>query len=622
MIVYANDKNGFIQDVPNIDKILRVNIEDILGEEASKNEILSWHNSLRFMANVMRDENIPNDIGIALEYNIPSTNNRIDFLITGTDENGELQAIIVELKQWSRVFHTNKDAIVETYYEEGLKDTVHPSYQAASYASLLSDFKEVVQKRGIFLHPCTYLHNCEDDREVRHIFYKEYTDKAPVFCKEDTDKLRDFIKRFVRKGDQKRGIYEIEKSKIVPSKSLIDYVVSMSKGNKEFKMIDDQKIVYQNILHTFKIYQETGKKQVVIIQGGPGTGKSVISVRLLFRMTRKKYISHYITKNSAPRNVFLKKLTDGSPKAKPLFQSSSKYVLSNENEFDMLIVDEAHRLTEKSNLYRNSGENQVKEIINASKVAVFFIDEHQRVSIDDIGSTKEIEKWAKFFKANITHYELKSQFRCNGSDEYIRWLDRLLQIEEKPIKPLSLKSYDFRVFDSPTEMMKCLKKHNKKNKARMVAGYCWDWKSRNNANSKIADIVFPEYGFAYKWNFSNDKTWCISPNSIDQIGCIHTCQGLELDYVGVIIGPDIICRNGEILVNPSKRSSEDRTIRGYKTMMEKDPINTKKLIKELTKNTYRTLMTRGMKGCFVYVMDEELKEYIKNNLSKDDFNRI
>ena len=528
MIIYNNTKRGFLNDIPHIEGILSSNVKAKMGEDTSEGEIRSWHNSLRFMAKVVDSQVIPDDTGIALEYNIPVTNNRIDFIITGLDSEEKSNVVMIELKQWQHVQATEKDGLVVTHYEDGLKETTHPSYQVACYASLLYDFKEAVQQRKVSLHPCVFMHNYVDDGSISDARYQKYTQKAPVFCKGEEDKLREFITTYVCKSDQNKSIYVVENSKIVPSKSLIDSVVKMAQGKPEFKMIDEQKVAYQNILWAYDEYLRTGRKQVVIVKGGPGTGKSVIAVKLLVEMTRRKLLAHYVSKNSAPRNVFYKKFMESKDvhsSIKNLFKSSGGYFDKKVNELDMLIVDEAHRLQQFSGRYGNLGENQIKEIILAAKVSVFFIDEKQLVDFRDIGSVAAIEAWAEYEQADVHHHQLTAQLRCSGSDEYLNWLDHLLQYNNLLPMKLSGTTYEFKIFDSPSEMMAEIKKLNRyKNKSRMVAGYCWDWNSRKNSHQK--DIVIGD-DFAYKWNLSNDDTWSISKGSVDQIGCIHTCQGLE-----------------------------------------------------------------------------------------------
>lgn len=613
VIIYSNIKSGFFKDLPNIASLLKSSILEKLGEDSSEGEILSWKNSLQYIANILDTNLIPDDAGIALEYNIPITNNRIDFIISGLNSDDQLQLILIELKQWQQITPTDKDGIVITQYRDGLRETTHPSYQAVSYASLLYDYKEAVQNKVVCLHPCAFLHNYVNDGALFKEIYAPYFNKAKVFCKGDEIKLRDFILSYIHKGDRQKSIFAIENSKVVPSKSLIDCVVKMAEGIPEFKMVDDQKVAYQNILWAYNQYILTGQKQVVIIEGGPGTGKSVIAIKALVEMTRKKLLAHYITKNAAPRNVLYSKFMGVKgvhSSIKYLFKSSGIYYDKNSNEFDMLLADEAHRLQEHSGIYGNLGENQMKEIINAAKVSVFFIDEKQIVSLSDIGSISAIEDFALQLNANISRFKLTSQFRCSGSDEYMMWLDHLFQYDHKKPFHLSGTTYEFHVLDSPEQVMREIKQKNKwRNKSRMVAGYCWPWVSKKNPKAK--DIIFNDCDFAYQWNLASDKIWSISKGSIEQIGCIHTCQGLEFEYVGVIIGNDLLCRNGEILVNPANRATDDFSVRGWKQRMTKNPEETKNLIRMIIKNTYRTLMTRGMKGCFIYACDSELQQYIK-----------
>lgn len=616
MIVYSNDKRGFIRDIPSIESILKTNIENLLGEESSENEIISWHNSLAFIGRVIDVDSIPDDAGISLEYNIPTFKNRIDFIISGNDADDKGNAVFIELKQWSKLQHTDKDAVVQTRYSDGMKETTHPSYQVRSYAALLYDMKEAVHNQDVLLHPCAYLHNHIDDGEISHPNYSTYTAKAPVFCKGDEEKLRKFITRFVKKGDRGKAMYEIENSNIRPSKQLIDCVNSMIAGNKEFHLIDEQMVAYQNILAAWKEYEKSGMRQVVIVHGGPGTGKSVIAVNVIAQMTRSGHTAHYITKNAAPRNVIKFKLSEAhNRKAATLFHSSTTYGNLPEMSLDMLVVDEAHRLQVRGADRYHMDESQVETIMRASKVSVFFIDEAQRVSIEDIRTADEITNCANAFGASVTHQRLHTQFRCSGSDVYLQWLDSILQIENTNPMRINTSQYDIRVMGNPSELIAEIEELNRKNdKSRVVAGYCWPWNSKKDKN--LFDIEFPEYGVMRQWNFSNDNTWAISKGSVKQVGCIHTCQGLEFDYVGVIIGPDMIYENGRILVAPSKRDKMDSSLKGWRQKYADDMEKGKEIVRAIIKNTYRTLMTRGMKGCRVWAVNPNLNEYLKKYINE------
>jgi DUF2075 family protein len=567
------------------------------------------------MDRIMQDAEIPGDCGVAIEYQIPQTGKRIDFIISGQNGNQADCAMLIELKQWSQANITSKDSIVETYVGGRMGEHTHPSYQAWSYATLLQGFNEVVHTENIQLHPCAYLHNYIEDEVIKNPFYAEYIEKAPIFLKTDALKLREFIKQHIKYGDRSNLMFRIENGKIRPSKLLADSIGKMIKGNQEFVMIDDQKVVYENALALAKKASEKNK-QVLIVKGGPGTGKSVVAINLLVYLTKIGMLALYVSKNAAPRAVYEARLT-GSIRPtviRNLFRGSGAFIDTQNNEFDALIVDETHRLNKHSGLFGNLGENQIKEIIAASKFSVFFIDEDQRVTLKDIGRKQEIEIWASRAGASITELELNSQFRCNGSDGYLAWLDNILQIRETVNEEINDLEYDFQIVDTPSELRDIIFEKNKlSNRARMVAGYCWRWPSKTD--SSAYDIEFPEYDFRMKWNLTEDgSTWIICPESVNQIGCIHTCQGLEVDYIGVIVGEDLVVRNGKIIADPSKRASSDSSVKGYKRLLQEKPAETKEMLDLIIKNTYRTLMTRGMKGCYVYFVDKETAAFFKSRL--------
>lgn len=619
MIVYSASKTQFLDDVltNDIENIVLKNVKRKLNKGVGVAEIRSWASSLVYMDRIMQDKSIPEDCGVAIEYQIPQTGKRIDFIISGQNENNKDAVILIELKQWSEAKRTFKDSIVETYVGGRVGEHTHPSYQAWSYATLLQGFNEVVYTENISLHPCAYLHNYVEDDVIKNKFYAEYIDKAPVFLKSDALKLREFIKRHVKYGDKTSILFRIENGRIRPSKLLADSIGKMLKGNQEFVMIDDQKVVYENALALAKKASEKNK-QVLIVQGGPGTGKSVVAINLLVSLTKLGLVTQYVSKNAAPRAVYEARLT-GSMKAteiRNLFRGSGAFVESLPNEFDALVVDEAHRLNKFSGLFGNLGENQIKEIINASKFSVFFIDEDQRITLKDIGRKEEIEIWASWAGATITELELSSQFRCNGSDGYLAWLDGILQIRDTVNDDINDIDYEFKVVDSPAELRDIIFEKNKlNNRARLVAGYCWKWPSKTNKNAY--DIEFPEYDFKMKWNLTEDSSlWIIKPNSVNEVGCIHTCQGLEVDYIGVIVGEDLIVRNGQVITDASKRASSDTSVKGYKRLLKENPESAKRSLDLIIKNTYRTLMTRGMKGCYVYFLDKETEAYFKENLGQ------
>lgn len=618
MIVYQESKKQFLYDVKLdlIEDKIEQKVREKLNKKTAHNEYLSWMNSMQYMYKVMEDKSIPEDSKIAIEYRIPNSNKRVDFIVSGEDGTGRESAVIIELKQWQHVEKIEtKEAIVKTQLQGRLVETTHPSYQAWSYVSMIEDYNEDVRKYKIDLKPCAYLHNykLENNDDLIDSCYDYYIKKAPVFTRGDAMKLSNFIAKYIKKGNND-VLYHIENGKITPSKSLQDSLTAMLRGNREFTLIDDQKVVFEKALEIAK--NDTSKKQVYIIHGGPGTGKTVLAINMLVGILNLDQNVMYVTKNSAPREVYRKKLTQGKYRKAyidNLFKGSGSFTASENNDFDCLIVDEAHRLNEKSGMFQNLGENQIKEIINASKTSIFFVDDYQMVTTKDIGSSQEIKKWCHFYDVDIYEDTLISQFRCNGSDSYLSWLDNVLEINTEATDDFDY-DYDIRICDTPQEVRELIFEKNRvNNKARMVAGYCWNWIKEGKNNSDYHDIKIGD--FEMSWNLGSSNTWAIDPDSVNEIGCIHTCQGLEFDYVGVIIGDDLRYENG-IITDFTKRARTDQSIKGLKGLYKKDKDKALSIADRIIKNTYRTLLTRGQKGCYIYCIDNNLKEYLKRRLKK------
>lgn len=615
MIVYLADKSQFLEDVDSnkIEERILAEYKRTHRRSVGKSEIGAWRNSMGFMQRIMQDDGIPTDVGVAIEFGIPQTQKRIDFFLTGKNAASRPSAVIVELKQWTQAEASNKDAVVKTFLGGARVETPHPSYQAWSYAALLEDFSEAIRDHHVSLTPCAYLHNCVDGSVLNHSFYAAHTKKAPIFLQDDAERLRAFIKQHVKYGDSGQIAYQIRDGKISPSKSLADCLSSLLQGNREFLMVDDQKVVYETALLLAE-ESNVDNKNVLIVEGGPGTGKSVVAINLLVELTSRLKTVKYVTKNAAPRAVYENRLTGSFTKSRisNLFTGSGAYTETPPNTFDTLIVDEAHRLTEKSGMFQNRGTNQVEELIGSATSSVFFIDENQRVTLKDIGRKKEIRDRAKTLGANVTELALESQFRCNGSDGYLAWVDNTLGIRSTANPTLEGIDYEFVVCSSPNELRsRIVEKNRIRNKARLVAGYCWDWKSKKQPHAM--DIVLPEHNFTARWNLTTDGSlWILKPESVSEIGCIHTCQGLELDYVGVLLGPDFIIRGGVVQTDATKRSKMDASIKGYKTLAKQEPEKAKALADEIIKNTYRTLLTRGQRGCFVHSLDAETNQFLKD----------
>lgn len=623
MIVYSGTKSQFNNDV-NLNLISDKILEKLREKHLSggqESEYQSWQNSLHFMRSAIDDPDIPNDVEVAIEYQIPRTSKRVDFMIAGADAANTNNVVVVELKQWSKAEKVD-DIMrhsVRAYTGGANRIVNHPSYQAYAYATYIKNSSEQVQDERIGIKPCAYLHNCSPAARtpLDDDIYTPWLEEAPLFDKSQTIQLRNFIKKFiVSKSSSGDLLYKIDNGRIRPSKALQDCLVSLMKGNEKFMLLDDQAVVFDLCKKYMAQCRKDMQKRTIIIQGGPGTGKSVLAVNLLKEFLLKNNNACYCTKNSAPREAYQKLLAKSNYKAmvniKQLFRSPFGLCNLTSNFYDCLIVDETHRLVKK--MYGDwKGENQVKECINASLFTVFLLDEDQQITKKDIGSVEEIKKWATELGSEVIMNEdtvLQSQFRCNGSDQYIQLINNILQIGKPMDIDLKELNFDIRVFDDPNELRDTLRELNKiNNKARMVAGYCYDWNVKHNRGEYD---IYLENGFKAKWNLENDKIWAINPNSFEEVGCIHTAQGLEFDYIGVLIGNDLRFdkTGGKIITDRTKISKDDKSS-GIRSA--KDDV-----AERLIKNTYKTLLTRGQKGCFIYCEDKALVDYIRSFLVSYD----
>lgn len=616
MIIYHSTAKEF-KDTVDEGRILEA-IEGAfrskLGRGIPPAERGAYTNSLPQMERVVRRAEIADDCGIMIEYKIPLTNFRVDFIVSGVDEYGAKNFIIIELKQWSEALTADGDGlVVETFTGGASRIVAHPSYQALSYKDFISDFNENVANDSIAAFSCAYLHNYEqkNPEPLHEERYAQLIEISPLFLRNDQSKLEDYLRKYVKHGKGMDILYEIESGKIKPSKKLVDYVSGMFEGKEEYRLLDAQKVAFERA--RFVANNTKTGKSAVIIKGGPGTGKSVISLNLLNSLLGDGLNAVFVAPNASFRETLVKKLAGTMPRMrlKNLFMGSSNFVESNPNEFDALIVDEAHRLKQRG-AYMYQGVNQVDDVIKAARTAIFFIDDNQMVRPDDIGSVAEIKHYADLYGAEVHELELSAQFRCSGAEGYVNWLDDVLQLRETAnYDGWEDGDFDFKIFDDPNEMRKAIKRKDSEGySVRILAGYAWEWTSQKegNADAEVNDVLVPEYEFAMPWNSRKvGSTWAIDESGIDQVGCIHTSQGLEFDYVGVIIGDDLEYSE------ETSTFSTDYT-KYYDKVGKKGLKDNHRELNRLVRNIYKVLMTRGMKGCYIYCTNADLKQYITRRI--------
>jgi len=598
---------------------MRLAFFDYFRYYPSHNEINSWKNSLKSMSLVVATSKL-DDHGILLEYQLPLTSKRLDFMICGKDDAWSDNAIIIELKQWEKCSMAEGENEVMTYVGGGEREVLHPSAQVGRYMMYLKDTHTAFYEGQvpISLSACSYLHNYRyfSDDVLFAEKFKRLIETCPVFTSEDVNRLRDFLITRVGSGDGLSVLSRVEKSKYHPSKKLMDHVGNVIKGRPEYILLDEQLVVYDKVISVAGQGFHDSAKSIIIIKGGPGTGKSVIAINLMADLLLKGYNAHYATGSKAFTETLRKIIgTRGSIQ----FKYFNSYMKAEPNSVDVIISDEAHRIRKTSNsrftrMDQRSVRPQIDEIIRASGVAVFFIDDDQIVRPDEIGSVSYIKEAALRNNCKIFEYGLEAQFRCSGSDAFVNWVNNTLGIKRTAnVLWEGNEQFDFQIVDSPQLLEKMImEKGSEGLTGRVTAGFCWPWSYPDDEGNLLDDVVIGDY--RRPWDAKHDakklakgiptaSLWAYDPNGMGQVGCVYTAQGFEFDYVGVIFGPDLRYDLDHNIWVGHKESSHDSVVKRSKDQFV-----------DLVKNTYRVLLTRGMKGCYVHFMDKDTERFFRSRM--------
>jgi hypothetical protein len=581
----------------------------------SPGEVNSWRNSLRAMCNVVQYAKLE-DNGLLLEYQLPLTSKRLDFMITGRDAAGASNAVIVELKQWSDCQPSSVEGCVAAFVGGRVRDELHPSRQVGQYQEYLADCHTAFSEGNVGLTACSYLHNhqFEPTSEFFASRHKAILDRFPLFSGDQTSELATFLKGRVERGDGATVLQEVLESKYRASKKLLDHMGAMVEGQKEYVLLDEQLVVFNSVLAEAKSGFHEKRKVVMLVRGGPGTGKSVVALNLVGELSKLGYNTQHATGSKAfTENV---RRVVGS-RAGVQFRYFNSYGQADRNEVDILICDEAHRIRTTSNnrfTKQKSTKAQINELVHVAKVTVFFIDDLQVVRPGEVGSSDLIREAAADENAIIHEFELEAQFRCAGSDAFVNWIDNTLGVRRTANAlwdPSDV--FDFQIVDSVEELDRRIReKAAGGDTARLTAGFCWPWSAPLADGTLIADVEVGPWTRA--WNAKQDAGrlavgipksvfWASDPAGINQVGCVYTAQGFEFDYVGVIFGLDLRYDPKTATWVGDSTQSHDSIVRRSKDMFT-----------DMVKNTYRVLLTRGMKGCYVYFMDENTRNFFRSRM--------
>ncbi len=622
MQLYSGTSKQFVEDTirHRIDKKLQQNFFAHFRHKASPSEVRSWQNSLSQMSSVLQYADLT-DHGVVLEYQLPLSSRRLDCMITGTDDSRNPGAVVVELKQWSDAQPSGIEDCVVTFLGGRMRQALHPSRQVGNYQLFLEDYHTAFSSGQVALGSCSYLHNLQFDpaNELFNPRHEALLNSYPIFTGDQTPDLARFLQERVGGGGGVDVMATVLESEFKASRKLLDHVKDVIDRQDVYVLLDEQQVVFNEVLAMAReSFHERGKT-AVLVTGGPGTGKSVIALNLVAELSGAGYNAQYAT-GSRAFTENLRKLV--GPRARNQFKYFATYQEADRDDVDVLICDETHRIRKTGNqrftpAAKKSDRPLIEHVIESAKVPVFFIDDLQVVRPDEVGSTDLIKEAAEDLGVAVHEFELEAQFRCGGSSGFINWINNTLGIKKTAnVLWEGDDTFEFKIVDGVEELeAEIREKHEAGHKARLAAGFCWPWSDPDDDGNLVPDVVVD--GWSRPWNAKPDSTrlaqgipkshyWSTAPGGIDQVGCVYTAQGFEFDYVGIIVGEDLRYdrRSGSWIGD--KSNSYDRAVtRGAKTAGE---------LVALLKNTYRVLLTRGMRGCYVHFMDKDTRDFFKSRI--------
>lgn len=573
-----------------------------------ESEQRSWRNSLPALAEDLAAAGL-DAVDVLLEYALPLTSQRADVILAGTHpETGNPSFVVVELKQWTAAEpFEGDDALVSV---TGLPEPVlHPARQVDGYRRYLTNYLVNLHDHEDWVDAVAYLHGAESDQGVSGILKGG---DVPVFTGGRREALRSYLKERLSGGGSAEVLLG---SAVRPSTKLMQVAADEVRDREQFILLGDQQLAVDMIRH--EVHRAGTKKRVIVVSGGPGSGKSAIALSALGELAREGKTVLHATGSRSFTQTMRKVAGHRSRDTQSLFKYFNSFTKALPDEIDVLIADEAHRIRQTSNnrftrAADRSDRLQIDELISAARVPVFLLDDHQVVRKGELGSVREIEAFARAQGLEVVRIELDEQFRCGGSAAYVDWVEQILGLNDGVPFEAALPDDDplvVEVVDSPWELERCLRERNDNGyTARISAGYCWQW-SDAKRDGLVDDVVIGDW--ARPWNNKEDRRvgtappsalWATQEGGFDQVGCVYTAQGFEFDWAGVIIGPDLVWRDGRF--ETVRSANKDPHFRNPKTVPDED-------FDLLVRHVYKVLLTRGMIGTILYSPDAQTREALR-----------
>jgi uncharacterized protein len=587
------------------------------GPRPSPGEKRSWDRSIPVLAHHLVQAGL-SDVEVLLEHRLPLSSRRVDAILAGRHPvSGAASYVVVELKQWGGAELYEDDPTMVMIDGYGHQPRLHPLEQVRGYCQYLVDFLPALQDGAETVSGVAYLHNATE-HGVAPLRELAESGHARLFTGERRSEFIDFLRSRLAAGVAGAPYADaFLSSKAAPSRQLLSVAAAEIRDREQFVLLDQQQLAFRLVLHATEAARAGDSKTVVIVAGGPGSGKSVIALSLLGELARQGRTVVHATGSKSFTQTLRKVAGKGSRRTQSLFKYFNQFVDADRNGLEVLILDEAHRIRETSaNRFTRaqfrSGRAQIDELMSAARVPVFLLDEHQVVRSTELGTVEEIEAHAGRLGLAVRKISLDAEFRCGGSEAYVDWVQRLLGLAPGgPVAWAGDPVFAVQVAETPYEMEHLLRgRLDAGYGARMAAGFCWPWSDPRPDGSLVPDVVIGDW--ARPWNVRGERAvggappaalWATDPAGFGQVGCVYTAQGFEYDWNGVIIGPDLVWRGDRWAA--VRDANRDPDLRSRTKVTDHE-------FERLVRNVYKVLLTRGMIGTIIYSADPETREKLRS----------
>jgi DUF2075 family protein len=580
-------------------------------------EVRSWQRSIPVIARDLVDAGL-GSVEVLLEYQLPLSSLRADVILAGAHPiTGRPSYVIVELKQWTHAHHWEDDRNLVTVPGMPGGPKSHPVRQVRNYCSHVTDFARALHGDEDAVAGVAYLHNATQRESVADLYDFDFDVQGQLFTGGERGRLHSFLRS--RLDSHVPGAPyadELLRSTIGPSRQLLALAAEEVQSREQFTLQGNQQLAVDLVMHEVEQAHRADNKSIVLVSGGPGSGKSVIALSLLGELSRQGRQVLHATGSRSFTQTLRKVAGKRAPRVQKMFMYFNQFMDADRNGLDVLILDEAHRIRETSaNRYTRAnlrtGRPQLDELVSAARVPVFLLDQNQVVRPGESGSVETIKAYAVANGLRVHEIELDEQYRCGGSAAYIRWVEQLLGLgDEAPAPWAGDEHFQLSVADSPEELEQLLlAKEADGYSARMAAGYCWPWSDPRPDDTLVADVAIE--GWSRPWNVKGERRvgaappaalWASDPAGVGQVGCVYTAQGFEYDWNGVILGPDLVWRDGSLVSN--RLANRDPDFRSQKNVSDQQ-------FDDLVRNVYKVLLTRGMVGTLLYSTDPETRDALR-----------